>query len=100
MNNVAVTDGDKVEAEIRLGYHVDNAPIATLVPYVNTVTEAEIDTLIAEYEKLYDFAADCKKVQKNILLSGMLPHRKSDCAVFWKTRKRKRSLPASTSWKE
>ena len=61
MNNVAVTDGDKVEAEIRLGYHVDNAPIATLVPYVNAVTEAEIDTLITEYEKLYDFASDCKK---------------------------------------
>ena len=61
MNNVAVTDGDKVEAEIRLGYHVDNAPIATLVPYVNAVTEAEIDELIAEYEKQYDFAEDCKK---------------------------------------
>ncbi|GHT14839.1 L-arabinose isomerase [Bacteroidia bacterium] len=61
MNNVAVTDGDKVEAEIRLGYHVDNAPIAKLVPYVEAVTEAEIDALIAEYEKLYDFAADCKK---------------------------------------
>ncbi|MDR1631448.1 MAG: L-arabinose isomerase [Dysgonamonadaceae bacterium] len=61
MNNVAVTDGDKVEAEIRLGYHVDNAPIATLVPYVEAVTEAEIDALIAEYEKLYDFAANCKK---------------------------------------
>lgn len=61
MNNVAVTDGDKVEAEIRLGYHVDNAPIATLVPYVEAVTEAEIDALVAEYEKLYDFAADCKK---------------------------------------
>lgn len=61
MNNVAVTDGDKVEAEIRLGYHVDNAPIAKLVPYVNAVTEAEIDTLVAEYEKLYDFSEDCKK---------------------------------------
>ncbi|KAA6300137.1 MAG: L-arabinose isomerase [Candidatus Ordinivivax streblomastigis] len=61
MNNVAVTDGDKVEAEIRLGYHVDNAPIAKLVPYVNAVSEAEIDTLIAEYEKQYDFAGDCKK---------------------------------------
>ncbi|MDR0833168.1 MAG: L-arabinose isomerase [Candidatus Symbiothrix sp.] len=61
MNNVAVTDGDKVEAEIRLGYHVDNAPIATLVPYVEAVTEAEIDALIAQYEKIYDFAADCKK---------------------------------------
>jgi L-arabinose isomerase len=61
MNNVAVTDGDKVEAEIRLGYHVDNAPIAKLVPYVEAVTETEIDALIAEYEKLYDFANDCKK---------------------------------------
>ena len=61
MNNVAVTEGDKVEAEIRLGYHVDNAPIAKLVPYVEAVTEAEIDALIAVYEKLYDFADDCKK---------------------------------------
>lgn len=61
MNNVAVTDGDKVEAEIRLGYHVDNAPIAKLVPYVNAVTEAEIDALVAEYEKVYDFADDCVK---------------------------------------
>jgi L-arabinose isomerase len=61
MNNVAVTDGDKVEAEIRLGYHVDNAPIATLAPYVNAVSEKEIDALITEYEQLYDFAGDCKK---------------------------------------
>jgi L-arabinose isomerase len=61
MNNVAVTDGDKVEAEIRLGYHVDNAPIAKLVPYVNAVRESEIDALIDEYEQRYDFAGDCKK---------------------------------------
>ena len=61
MNNVAVTDGDKVEAEIRLGYHVDNAPIAKLVSCVNAVTESEIDALIVEYERLYDFADDCKK---------------------------------------
>lgn len=61
MNNVAVTDGDKVEAEIRLGYHVDNAPIADLVPFVEAVTEAEIDAKIAEYEKVYEFADDCKK---------------------------------------
>lgn len=61
MNNVAVTDGDKVEAEIRLGYHVDNAPIATLVPYVEAVTDAEIDALVFEYEQIYDFAEDCRK---------------------------------------
>lgn len=61
MNNVAVTDGDKVEAEIRFGYHVDNAPIAKLVPYVNAVTDAEIDALVATYEELYDFAPDAAK---------------------------------------
>jgi L-arabinose isomerase len=61
MNNVAVTDGDKVEAEIRLGYHVDNAPIALLAPYVDAVTESEIDSLISEYETLYDFAPDCRR---------------------------------------
>lgn len=65
MNNVAVTDGDKVEAEIRLGYHVDNAPIAKLVPFVNAVTEKEIDAKIAEYEKLYDFAPDAAKAGSN-----------------------------------
>ncbi|MDR1722402.1 MAG: L-arabinose isomerase [Tannerella sp.] len=59
MNNVAVTDGDKVEAEMRLGYHVDNAPIATLVPYVEAVKAEEIDALIVEYGKIYDFAPDC-----------------------------------------
>jgi len=61
MNNVAVTDGDKVEAEMRLGYHVDNAPIAKLVPYVNAVTEAEKDTLVAHYEEIYDFAPNAAK---------------------------------------
>ncbi len=65
MNNVAVTDGDKVEAEIRLGYHVDNAPIAKLVPYVKAVTEAEIDALVAEYDQLYDIAPDAAKGGKN-----------------------------------
>lgn len=65
MNNVAVTDGDKVEAEIRLGYHVDNAPIAKLVPYVNAVTEQEIDAKITEYEQLYNFASDAAKGGSN-----------------------------------
>ncbi len=47
-----------------LGYHVDNAPIAKLVPYVKAVTEAEIDALVAEYDKLYDIAPDAAKAVK------------------------------------
>ncbi|MDR2129646.1 MAG: L-arabinose isomerase [Odoribacteraceae bacterium] len=61
MNNVAVTDGDKVEAEMRLGYHVDYHGIGDLVAYQDRVTDSDIDSLVAEYESLYDFADNCKK---------------------------------------
>lgn len=60
MNNVAVTDGDKVEAEMRLGYHVDYCPIAQLVKVQQEVTDAEIAQLVATYEQEYSFAENCK----------------------------------------
>ena len=53
MNNVAVTDGDKVEAEVRLGYHVDYYPVSSLMEYYKKVTESEADELVEEYKKLY-----------------------------------------------
>lgn len=54
MNNVAVTDGDKVEAELRLGYHVDYYPIGDLVAYRDEVSEDEIDALVALYQREYE----------------------------------------------
>lgn len=65
MNNVAVTDGDRLEAEFRLGYHVDYYGIGDLVAYQDKVTENEIDDLVTEYESLYTFAANCKKGAKD-----------------------------------
>jgi L-arabinose isomerase len=65
MNNVAVTDGDKVEAELKLGYHVDYFPIADLVAVQDKVTDAEVADLMKVYESEYDFAADCKEGGKN-----------------------------------
>jgi len=65
MNNVAVTDGDKVEAEIRMGYHVDYYPIGDLVPYVDAVTEKEIDAQIEVYEQSYDFAPNAARGGKD-----------------------------------
>lgn len=53
MNNVAVTDGDKVEAEVRLGYHVDYYPVSSLMEYYKKVTESEVDALVEEYKKSY-----------------------------------------------
>ena len=61
MNNVAVTDGDKVDAEIKFGYHVDYCPIAELVAVQNTITDAEVAELLNIYEKEYEVAADCKE---------------------------------------
>ncbi|OGO63548.1 MAG: L-arabinose isomerase [Chloroflexi bacterium RBG_19FT_COMBO_50_10] len=53
MREVAVTEGDKVEAQIRLGYSVNGYGIGDLVKFVNSVTEAEIDRLVAEYDDSY-----------------------------------------------
>ena len=49
MRNVAVTEGDKVEAQIRMGWTVDYWAVGDLVKVVDAVTDAEID---AEYAKL------------------------------------------------
>src|SRR5699024_1658387 len=55
MRNVAVTDGDKIEAQIQFGWYVDYYGIGDLVEYVNAVTEEEADTLFDEYKTLYEF---------------------------------------------
>lgn len=65
MNNVAVTDGDKVEAEMRLGYHVDYCPIAELVAVQDKVTDAEIAEMLKTYELEYDLADNCKEGGKD-----------------------------------
>ncbi|MDE6629161.1 MAG: L-arabinose isomerase [Muribaculaceae bacterium] len=58
MNNVAVTDGDKVEAEQRLGYHVDYYPVSSLMDHYKKVSDADTDALVAEYFRLYDHAPE------------------------------------------
>ena len=61
MNNVAVTDGDRVEAEMTLGYHVDYYPVGDLAAVVARTTDAEIESLLAEYMAQYDFAHEAAK---------------------------------------
>ena len=55
MRNVAVTEGDKVEAQIQFGWTVDYYGIRDLVDYVDAVADAEVDALFNEYKDLYDF---------------------------------------------
>lgn len=61
MRNVAVTEGDKVEAQIRMGLTVHGFGIGDLVASVNAVKAAEIDLLVAEIEKKYDVASELKE---------------------------------------
>ncbi|HYH04837.1 MAG TPA: L-arabinose isomerase [Bacillota bacterium] len=57
MREVAVTEGDKVEAQIKLGYSVNGYGVGDLVKYVNRISEAEISQLLAEYETKYRVAS-------------------------------------------
>lgn len=56
MREVAVTEGDKVEAQIRLGYSVNGYGIGELVKFVDSVPDAEIDRLVVEYDDRYTVA--------------------------------------------
>ena len=58
MRNVAVTEGDKVEAERRFGVSVNTWGVNDLVAVVDEVADADIDALVAEYADIYDVQAD------------------------------------------
>lgn len=58
MREVAVTEGDKVEAQIKFGWSVNGYGVGDLVARVHDVAEAEVDALMDEYECLYAFAAE------------------------------------------
>ncbi|MBB6107360.1 L-arabinose isomerase [Mucilaginibacter lappiensis] len=61
MRFVAVTDGDKVEAELKFGFSVNTYGIGDLVAVINAVIEADINTLIDEYEATYTMDTSLKK---------------------------------------
>jgi L-arabinose isomerase len=58
MRNVAVTDGDKIEAQIKLGWQVDHYGVGDIIKLVDAVTEDEINEQMAEYNKYYDMDTD------------------------------------------
>jgi L-arabinose isomerase len=56
MRDVAVTEGDKVSAQIQFGYAVNGFGVGDLVQCVQAVSDGEIDKLIAAYEEAYEIA--------------------------------------------
>lgn len=61
MRQVAVTEGDKVEAQIRFGYSVNGYGIGDLVNVINDVSDADIHSLVGHYETHYALAPSLKK---------------------------------------
>ena len=54
MRDVAVTEGDKVEAQLRFGVSVNTYGVNDLVALVDEVSDAEVDALIREYADAYE----------------------------------------------
>ncbi len=61
MRYVSVTDGDKVAAEAKLGYEVNTHAVGDLAEAINDAGDDAVTKLCAEYEELYDVAAELRK---------------------------------------
>ena len=53
MRQVAVTDGDKVAAEMKFGFSVNTFAVGDLVQVINQISDAQIERLMQEYEDTY-----------------------------------------------
>src|SRR5438067_5132064 len=61
MREVAVTGGDRVEAQIQLGWSINGYAVGDLVARIVEVSDAEVDRLVKEYEQSYALAAPLKR---------------------------------------
>jgi L-arabinose isomerase len=61
MRFVAVTEGDKVAAEMRFGFSVNGYGIGDLVEYVERINESSLDALIDVYETEYEIVPELQK---------------------------------------
>jgi L-arabinose isomerase len=61
MRYVAVTEGDKVEAELKFGYSVNTYGVGDLVKVINAVSEKLVNVLLTEYEDIYTMAPELRR---------------------------------------
>lgn len=60
MRDVAVTEGDKVDAQRRFGASVSTYGVNDLVALVDEAADADVDVLVKEYDEVYDLAEDLR----------------------------------------
>ncbi len=58
MRNVAVTEGDKVEAQMKFGWEIDAYPINEITDYVKDVAAGDISSLVEEYYSRYEILTE------------------------------------------
>ena len=61
MREVAVTEGDKVEAQIKFGWSISGYGVGDLVKYIDGVSDVEVNQLMEEYETLYEIASEVRE---------------------------------------
>ena len=65
MREVAVTEGDKVEAQTKFGFSVNGYGLGDLVEHVNAATNSQVNRLLDEYESKYTLVPTLKKNGEN-----------------------------------
>lgn len=72
MREVAVTEGDKVAAQMRFGFAVNGFDSSDIVKHINKVSDADLDKLLAVYEESYNLTSSLKKGgnQRNSLVEA------------------------------
>lgn len=58
MRNVAVTEGDKVEAQLKFGWEIDAYPVSEITDFVKDVKEGEVSSLVEEYYSRYEILTE------------------------------------------
>ncbi|MBQ6812722.1 MAG: L-arabinose isomerase [Agathobacter sp.] len=75
MRNVAVTEGDKVEAQLKFGWEVDTYPVNEIAESVDAVSQADVDTLVEEYYSKYDIlleGRDPEEFKKHVAVQAKI----------------------------
>lgn len=75
MRNVAVTEGDKVEAQIKFGWEVDAYPVNEIAEAVEAVSKADTDALVEEYYNKYDIlleGRDPEEFKKHVAVQAQI----------------------------
>ena len=88
MRDVAVTEGDKVEVQKKLGWEVNTWAVGDLVKEMNAVTDEEVEALFNEYKANYDIATDNVyaikyQAREEIAIKKMMDH--NGCKAFSNT---------------